>query len=93
MGICVIPTHTYGDTVLSHIAHIGPSWSNTRLAMIRPDGDVRMGMDLYSICTRATRLQAKGWRCYLSQNIGLAVAGSAGPTPPPLPNHDFWEDK
>ena len=30
--------------------------------------------------TRASRLQAKGRRCYLSQNIGLAVPGSAGPT-------------
>ena len=39
------------------------------------------------ICTddiRASRQQAKGWRCYLSQNIGPAVAGSAGPPPPPL---------
>ena len=38
------------------------------------------------ICRRyaASRLQAKGRRCYLSQNIGLAVSGSAGPAPPPL---------
>ena len=34
--------------------------------------------------TRASHLQVKGQRCYLSQNIGLAVAGSAGPAPPPL---------
>ena len=39
------------------------------------------------ICTddmRASRQQANGRRCYLSQNIGPAVAGSAGPAPPPL---------
>ena len=39
------------------------------------------------ICTddpRASRQQAKGRRCYFSQNIGPAVAGSAGPAPPPL---------
>ena len=34
--------------------------------------------------TRASRLQAKGCRCYLSQNIGPVVARSAGPAPPPL---------
>ena len=34
--------------------------------------------------TRASRLQAKGRRRYLSQNFGPAVAGSAGPAPPPL---------
>ena len=42
------------------------------------------------ICTddmRASRLQAKGRRYYLSQNIGPAVAGSAGPAPPPLVYH------
>ena len=33
---------------------------------------------------RASRPQAKDRRCYLSQNIGPAVAGSAGPAPPPL---------
>ena len=30
--------------------------------------------------TWASHLHAKGRRCYLSQNIGLAVAGSAGVT-------------
>ena len=35
--------------------------------------------------TRASRLHAIGQRCYLSQNIGPAVTGSAGPAPPPLP--------
>ena len=37
------------------------------------------------ICTgdmQASCLQVKGGRCYLSQNIGLAVAGSARPAPP-----------
>ena len=34
--------------------------------------------------TRASRQQAKGRRCYFSQNIGPAVAGSAGPAPSPL---------
>ena len=34
--------------------------------------------------TRTSRQQAKGWRCYLSQNIGLAGAESAGPSPPSL---------
>ena len=33
--------------------------------------------------TLASRLQAKDRRCYLSQNIGPAVAGSAGPAPLP----------
>ena len=33
---------------------------------------------------RASRLQAKGRRRHLSQNIGPAVAGSARPVPPPL---------
>ena len=36
------------------------------------------------ICTDdtwASCQQAKGWRCYLSQNIGPAVAGFAGPFP------------
>ena len=37
------------------------------------------------ICTEDTfHLEAKGRRCYLSQNIGPAVAGSAGPAPLPL---------
>ena len=39
------------------------------------------------ICTedkRASHLQAKGWRCYLSQNIGPAIAASAETAPPPL---------
>ena len=34
--------------------------------------------------TRAFRLQLKGRRWYLSQNIGPAVTGSAKPAPPPL---------
>ena len=50
---------------------------------LRPDRDVCAGMDLYRRYA-ASRLQAKGRRCYLSQNIGLAVSGSAGPAPPPL---------
>ena len=33
---------------------------------------------------RASRLQAKGQRRHLSHNVGPAVAGSAGPVPPPL---------
>ena len=39
------------------------------------------------ICTddmQASRLQAKRRRCYLIQNIGPAVTGSARPAPPPL---------
>lgn len=39
------------------------------------------------ICTedkRASHLQAKGWRCYPSQNTGPAIAASAGTAPPPL---------
>ena len=39
------------------------------------------------ICTddvQASHLQAKGRRCYLSQNIGLAVTRSAGLALPPL---------
>ena len=40
---------------------------------------------IYTDDTRASRLQAcKGRRSYLSQNIGPAVAWSAGPAPPPL---------
>ena len=34
--------------------------------------------------TRASWLQVKGRRCYFSQNIGPAVAGSAGPASPSL---------
>ena len=34
--------------------------------------------------TQASRLQVKGRQYYLSQNIGPAVARSAGPAPPPL---------
>ena len=34
--------------------------------------------------TQASHQQAKGWQCYLRQNIGPAVAGSARPSPPPL---------
>ena len=34
------------------------------------------------ICTDDT--WASRWQCYLSQNLGLAVAGSSGPAPPPL---------
>ena len=37
--------------------------------------------------TQTSRLKAKGRRCYLSQNIGPAVAGSARLAPPPLPKH------
>ena len=29
----------------------------------------------------------KGWRYHLSQNIGPAIAGSAGPVPPALRQH------
>ena len=49
--------------------------------------------------TRASRQQAKGQRCYLSQNIGLVVAGSAGPAPERggrMPNQNvpiFVQDK
>ena len=34
--------------------------------------------------TWTSRLKAKGQRYYLSQNIGTAVAGSAGPAPQPV---------
>ena len=37
---------------------------------------VRTGMELYR--------RYAAWRSYLSQNIGPAVAESAGPAPPPL---------
>ena len=39
---------------------------------------------IYTDDTGASRLQAKGRRCYLSQNFGPAVAGSAERAPPPL---------
>ena len=54
-----------------------------RSSLLRPDRDIRVGMDLYRRCAGFC-LQVKGQRCYLSQNIGPAVAGSAGPAPPPL---------
>ena len=41
---------------------------------LSPDLDVRAGMDLY--------VRHGGY--YLSQNIGPAIAGSAGPAPAPL---------
>ena len=34
--------------------------------------------------TQTSRLKAKGQKCYLSQNIGPAIARPAGPAPPPL---------
>ena len=33
---------------------------------------------------RISCLQVKGWQHHLSQNIGPAIAVSAGPVPPPL---------
>ena len=39
---------------------------------------------IYTDGTQASRLQAKGRQCYFSQNIGPAVAGSAGPAAPSL---------
>ena len=60
------------------------SFSGLSSFLLRLERDIRAGM----ICTddtRTFRLQAKGRRPYLSQNIGPAVAGSAGPVPPPLP--------
>ena len=53
-------------------------------SLLRPDRDIHAGMDLYRRDMRTSRLKAKGRRCYLSQKIGPAVAGSAGPAPPPL---------
>ena len=44
---------------------------------------VRAGMDLYRRYVGISPA-SKGRRCYLSQNIGPAVAGSAGPAPPSL---------
>ena len=44
---------------------------------------VRAGMDLYRQYVGISPA-SKGRRCYLSVNIGPAVAGSAGPAPPPL---------
>ena len=41
---------------------------------LRPDRDIRAGMDLY--------VRHGGY--YLSQNIGPVIAGSAGPALPPL---------
>ena len=49
---------------------------------LRPNRDVRAGINLYGQHAGflpASRQQAKGWRYYLSQNIGPAVTGSAGP--------------
>ena len=63
------------------------SFSGLRSSLLRPDRDVHAGMDLYGRHTGfspASRHQAKGRRYYLSQNIGPAVAGSAGPAPAPL---------
>ena len=48
------------------------------------DREVRAGGRLCADDTQASRLQANGRRCYLSQNIGPAVAVSARPAPPPL---------
>ena len=60
-------------------------FSGLRSSLLHPDLDIYAGIDLsVTDDTQASRLQAKGWRCYLSQIIGLAVAGSTGPAPPPL---------
>ena len=56
------------------------SFSGLCSSFLRPDRDVRTCTDN----RRASRLQTKVQRCYLGQNIGPAVAGSAGPAPPPL---------
>ena len=59
------------------------SFSGLRSSLLRSDRTFVWAW----ICTddtRASRLQVKGRRWYLGQNIGPAVAGSAGPAPPPL---------
>ena len=64
-------------TLKSARSHISPALCYVRTVMF-----VRAW-----ICaddTRTSRLKAKGWKCYLSQNIGPAVAGPTGPAPPPL---------
>ena len=59
-----------------------------RSSLLRPDRTFVRAW----ICTddtRASRLQAKGRRCYLSQNIGPAVTGSAGPARRPCTHRHF----
>ena len=45
---------------------------------------IHPGMDLYTDDMWASHVQAKNRQCYLSQNIGPAVSGSAGPAQPSL---------
>ena len=47
-------------------------------------------MGLYRICMQAFLLQENSWQCYLNQNIGPAVARSAGPALPPLLCYDLY---
>ena len=64
------------------------SFSGLRSSLLRPDRDVRAGMH-GSVQTRAGFSPASDGSAMLSQsNIGPAVAGPAGPAPPPCSR---WE--
>ena len=83
-----------GTILLSLIAtpaeNVWPSHSKS--ARSRPSSKLSLHPDPVTferawICTddtRASRLQAKTRGCYLTRNIGPAVAGSARPAPPLL---------
>ena len=74
--------HTSGDSDIAIPSNAGRecvatalkicSFSGLRSSLLHPDRDVRAGMEL----SRTIRGQAKGRRCYLTQNIGPAVAES-----------------
>ena len=60
------------------------SFSGLRSSLLCPDCYVRSCGHGSVQMIQASCLQAKGRRCYLSQNIGQTVVASAGPVLPPL---------
>ena len=59
------------------------SFTGLPSSLLRPDRDVRAGMDLYRRYADFSPA-SKGSAMLPQSNIGPAVAGSAGPSPPPL---------
>ena len=78
LSIC-IPSNASRECVATALKMC--SFSDLQSYLLRPDRDVCTG-DKGD--TRVSCRQAMDQRCYLSQNIGPVVAGSARPAPPPL---------
>ena len=65
------------------------SFSSPRSSLLHLDCDIRGGMDLH----RQYAGFSPASKSYLSQNIGMAVTGSARPAPPPQKVVHFWKKK